>query len=424
MYSNNSESVRDALCFFMDEQKGHDIAFVQFPQSFDNLTKNDIYGSSMTTIYAMDFPGLDGNGGPLYIGTGCFHRRESLCGRRYSENYKFEYKESIVNQVKESASELERTGKILADCAFEEGTQWGKEMGLKYGCPVEDVITGLSIHCRGWKSVYFNPARKGFLGIAPSTLGQTLVQHKRWSEGDLQIILSKYGPLSYGVGRIKLGLQMAYCIYCFWAFNCLPTLYYSVIPSLYLLKGISLFPRITSPWFLPFAYVIITEMLSSLGEFLCFGSTLQCWWNEQRMWMFKRTTSYLFGFIDTLLNLFGVANSGFDITAKITDKDVSKRYEKDIMEFGNSSPMFIILATLAMLNLFCLVWGLERMIMNTKTRDFESFFLQVLLCGFLVIINLPIYNGLFFRKDSGRMPTSVTVKSIILAASACFLILF
>ncbi|KAF5179986.1 Cellulose synthase, partial [Thalictrum thalictroides] len=52
MYSNNSESVRDALCFFMDEQKGHDIAFVQFPQSFDNLTKNDIYGSSMTTIYA------------------------------------------------------------------------------------------------------------------------------------------------------------------------------------------------------------------------------------------------------------------------------------------------------------------------------------------------------------------------------------
>lgn len=46
MYSNNSESVRDAVCFFMDEQKGHEIAFVQFPQCFSNITKNDIYGGS------------------------------------------------------------------------------------------------------------------------------------------------------------------------------------------------------------------------------------------------------------------------------------------------------------------------------------------------------------------------------------------
>lgn len=45
MYSNNSHSVRDALCFFMDEQSGHEIAFVQFPQNFENLTKNEVYGS-------------------------------------------------------------------------------------------------------------------------------------------------------------------------------------------------------------------------------------------------------------------------------------------------------------------------------------------------------------------------------------------
>lgn len=50
MYSNNSESVRDALCFFLDEEKGHEIAFVQFPQLFDNLTKNDIYNHFMRII--------------------------------------------------------------------------------------------------------------------------------------------------------------------------------------------------------------------------------------------------------------------------------------------------------------------------------------------------------------------------------------
>lgn len=47
MYSNNSNSVRDALCFFMDEEKGREIAFVQFPQNFENITKNEIYSGSL-----------------------------------------------------------------------------------------------------------------------------------------------------------------------------------------------------------------------------------------------------------------------------------------------------------------------------------------------------------------------------------------
>ncbi|KAF9625242.1 hypothetical protein IFM89_020828 [Coptis chinensis] len=242
MYSNNSDTVRDSLCFFMDERKGHEIAFVQFPQCFINITKNDIYGGSLTVITKVDLPGLDGYGGPLYIGTGCFHNRETLCGRKYSKEYKFDYREIVEDKVQESMTELEETTKILADCTFEKGTQWGKEMGLKYGCPVEDVITGLSIHCRGWKSVYCNPTRKGFLGVAPVTLAQTLVQHKRWAEGNFQLLLSKFGPFSCGLGRIKLGHQLAYCVYGLWAPNCLATLYYNVVPPLYLLKGISLFP--------------------------------------------------------------------------------------------------------------------------------------------------------------------------------------
>ena len=50
MYSNNSVSVRDALCFFMDEEKGHEIAYVQFPQCYDNLTRNDLYGNCFRVI--------------------------------------------------------------------------------------------------------------------------------------------------------------------------------------------------------------------------------------------------------------------------------------------------------------------------------------------------------------------------------------
>ena len=118
------------------------------------------------------------------------------------------------------------------------------QMGLKYGCPVEDVLTGLSIQCRGWKSIYFTPERKAFLGVAPTTLLQSLIQHKRWSEGDFQIFLSSYCPFTYGHKRIPLKLQISYCIFLLWAPNCLPTLYYVAIPSLCLLKGISLFPKV------------------------------------------------------------------------------------------------------------------------------------------------------------------------------------
>ena len=50
MYSNNSKSVRDAMCFFMDEEEGHKVGFVQFPQTMDNLTKNDVYSSSLNII--------------------------------------------------------------------------------------------------------------------------------------------------------------------------------------------------------------------------------------------------------------------------------------------------------------------------------------------------------------------------------------
>lgn len=50
MYSNNSGSLRDALCFLMDEEKGQRIAFVQFPQGFNNITKNDVYSGSLRVI--------------------------------------------------------------------------------------------------------------------------------------------------------------------------------------------------------------------------------------------------------------------------------------------------------------------------------------------------------------------------------------
>jgi cellulose synthase/poly-beta-1,6-N-acetylglucosamine synthase-like glycosyltransferase len=193
----------------------------------------------------VELRGFDSVGGPLYIGTGCFHRREILCGRRFTKDYKEDWDRGIKDTIQENIYETEEKAKVLATCTYEQDTQWGDEIGLKYGCPVEDVITGLAIHCRGWESVLNSPTRPAFMGVGPSTLAQTLLQHKRWSEGIFTIVLSKYCPFFFGHGKMKLRHQMSYCVYGLWAPNSFATLYYVTIPSLALLKGTPLFPEVT-----------------------------------------------------------------------------------------------------------------------------------------------------------------------------------
>ncbi|RWR73226.1 cellulose synthase-like protein E6 [Cinnamomum micranthum f. kanehirae] len=419
MYSNNAASVRDALCFFMDEDKGSEIGFVQYPQRFVNITKNDIYSNSLRLLMKVELSGMDSYGGPMYIGTGCFFRRECLSGTEYCKDYKSDWKKGAQRYGMETLEELEERAKGLASSTYELATQWGKEMGMKYGCLVEDVSTGLAIHCKGWRSIYFDPPRDAFLGLAPTTLLQSLVQHKRWAEGHLQIVFSRHCSFIQGHGKMKLPHQMAYCIFNLWPFHAIPTLYYAAIPPIYLLHGIPLFPEITSPWLVPFSYVIIAKYTYSLAEHLWHGETLKAWWNDQRMWLYRKTSAYLFGTIDAILNLLGITKSAFTITVKVPDDELSKRYEQEIMEFGTTSPLFTILATLAMVNLVCLGGAIKRVVMDDGGGAVGPFVLQFAQCGLWVLINIPLYEGLFLRKDMGRMPPSLAFTSTALAVLAC-----
>ncbi|XP_027064860.1 cellulose synthase-like protein E6 isoform X2 [Coffea arabica] len=344
MYSNDSDALRDSLCFFMDEKQGHRTSYVQYPQRYHNITKHDIYSSVARVVH---------------------------------------------------------------------------QMGLVYGCPVEDIVTGLAIQCRGWRPIYHNPSRYAFLGIAATTLDQSLVQSKRWSEGMFQIFLSKYCPFIYGHGKIKLGAQMGYCIYLLWAPISLGTLCYAVAPSLCLLHGIRIFPEVSSLWFLPFAYVFVAKYAYGLAEALSCGDTLKSWWNSQRIWLFRRTTAYFLAFIDTVIRQLGLSQTTFVLTPKVVDDDVMKRYENEILEFGSSSIMFTIIATIALLNLFSFLLGIRRVVLATESsRAFQQFIPPIILSGLLIMINIPVYQALFFRTDKGRMPSSVLWKSVMIVSLA------
>lgn len=420
MYANNPDSILEALCFLMDEETGHEIAYVQYPQCFSNISKNDLYASFSPVIHYIELAGMGGYDAAPYIGTGCLHRRETLCGRKFSEDFKGEYLWDMNNKnVQKTLEELEEESKVLVSCNFEKGTSWGKEMGLVYGCPAEDMITGLSIQCRGWKSFYYIPEKAAFLGLAPNTLDLILIQHKRWCQGMFQIFLSKFCPFILGHGKIKLGAQMGYCVYLSWPILSFPTFYYVMVPPLCLIKGIPLFPKVSSLWFIPFAYVFVTKNAYSLLEAMSCRLTIKGWWNLQRMLMILRTTAYVFSFVETIIKKIGLSEITFNLTPKVVSEDVLTSYEEEVMEFGSSSSMFTIIATLAMLNLFSFLKSLKIIIFRFEFNNLEKLASQIVLCGLMVMNSMPVYEALFVRKDKGRFPFSVMFKATVLASLAC-----
>ncbi|GAY47740.1 hypothetical protein CUMW_106690 [Citrus unshiu] len=144
----------------------------------------------------------------------------------------------------------------------------------------------------------------------------------------------------------------------------------------------------------PFAYVFIIQNVYSIFEALSCRYTLKAWWNLLRMLIIRRTTALFFKFIDVIIKQLRLSQAAFTVTAKVATKDVLKRHKQEIMEFGNSSVVFTIAATLAILNLFSLIGGL----INIIFLDFgalQNLVSQMILCGLMVLVNVPIYEALF-----------------------------
>lgn len=130
------------------------------------------------------------------------------------------------------------------------------------------------------------------------------------------------------------------------------------------------------------------------------------------MWIIRGLSSDLFGTLEYISNHLGIAARGFNVTNKVNDNELRKRYDEGKFEFGVASPLFVPLSTAAIINLVTFFGGFLQVL---RGRDLDEFFGQMVLASFGVVNSWPVYEAMVLRTDQGRMPTKITIVSVFVA---------
>ncbi|TXG50719.1 hypothetical protein EZV62_023243 [Acer yangbiense] len=414
MYSNDPETPLRALCYVSDPNIGPNLAYVQFPQRFRGINKNDIYSSEFKHVFALNPKGLDGLRGPDYFGTGAYFCRRAFFGDPSTfiapEIVELSPDHAVEEPIK-SPSILSLAHRV-AGCNYENQTKWGSKIGFRYGSLVEDYFTGYKLHCEGWRSIFCHPERPAFYGDAPTNMLDMLNQSKRWTIGLLEVAFSKYSPVTFGIRSMGL-MGLCYSHYAFEPSLSIPITVYAFLPQLALLSGVTIFPKVLEPLFYLYCFLFLGAYGKDFLEFVLEGGTFGKWWNDQRIWMIRGLSSYVFGLTEYLLMSLGISTIGFNVTNKVVGDELGKRYDQEIFEFGVPSPMFVPMTMAAILNFFSFSWGFSQIIRGVG--DLHGLFLQMLLSGFVMVNCWPIYEAIVLRSDKGKLPAKVTVIATFLA---------
>ncbi|KAM0865585.1 hypothetical protein ACQ4PT_043180 [Festuca glaucescens] len=470
MYCNTRSSVLEAMCFHLDRRGRHadDLAFVQFPQMFHNVSGNDIYANELRSIFSTRWKGLDGLRGPILSGTGFCVKRDAVYGAQPASSQdqfssmevgelkaRFGHSNGHLASLRRSWSTIARDvlpedATFVASCAYETGTKWGEEassenyssylidhaisidqwscemntysvqVGFLYQSVVEDYFTGYrQLYCRGWTSVYCYPAPSRpapFLGSVPTNLNDVLVQNKRWMSGMLAVGLSKYCPLGSALA-VSLPHSMGFAYYAFMALYAFPVLCYATLPQLHFFRGGTSFPEDSSLWF---AAAFASSSLQHLIEVSVAKRRLaaRTWWNEQRFWALNAVTGQLFACLAVALDLVGAGGRAVDfgLTSKVSDN--GGLYRDGVFDFSGCTTVLLPATTLCLLNNAALVGGVWKKVTSGGWSDVSG---ELFLLCYAAGLSYPLLQGMFLRRDPARVPAWITSLSVLMAATLLFL---
>lgn len=167
-----------------------EVAFVQSPQSYDNLDNFIARGTSTAQEIFYDYvqPAKNSSNSAFCVGTNVLFRRRAI-------------------------------------------DEIGGMFELDHS---EDIWTSLMLHEHGWKSIY--TTRVIAVGQAPDTIMSYLKQQKRWAQGGFTIFFSRNPLLSR---KLNYDQKVQYMYSALFYFVGISIMLYLTLPLLYLYFGIS-----------------------------------------------------------------------------------------------------------------------------------------------------------------------------------------
>ena len=170
--------------------------------------------------------------------------------------------------------------------------------------------------------------------------------------------------------------------------------------------------QVSSSFFVVFAFIFLSALSKHLWEVMSTGGSIRTWSNEQRIWMIKSVTTYLYGSLDAIMKRFGMRKASFSPTNKVSDSDRVKLYQMGKFDFRISKAVLTSMVTLVVLNMAAFIAGVARVIVF---GNWEKMLMQLLLSLHILIMGSPVLEGMIVRKDKGRIPYSITLFSVVLA---------
>ncbi|GFP95897.1 cellulose synthase-like protein g2 [Phtheirospermum japonicum] len=429
-YCNDPTSARQAMCFYFDPQMSSKLAWVQFPQHFHNISEHDLYDVSKNNAMQREWEGLDGLKGPTITGCNFYMKREAYYGidnlpkdaelnqlkkffgssnELIKSTYK-SYRPNVPRDEGKVSDALQKEIQLLASSTYDIGSKWGTEVGALYNTVVEDSMTSLILHSKGYVSVWIDPARPCFLGSCPTNLNDMLVQQTRWAFGLLQMTLSKFSPLIYGPLRMSVFQSMCYGGLTMDPLYVFPFYGLGLIPQICLLHAIPLYPKVSDPFFFVFAFVFVSSQLKHVQEVVSYGDPIRTSLYDLRVWMMKSGACYLYATLNAILDQFGLNEANFSLTSKVVDDEETKRHQEGVYDFQSSPQLLVPLCSVYIINLVALFIGTARIFRSNEGK--EMFFAQAVLALFGISVNYHLFQGMVLRTDKGRISPFITLLSV------------
>lgn len=221
--------LQETVGFFVDDRLG----FVQTPQHFftdDPFQRNLLAAQQINNEQDLFFhviqPGNDYWGAAFFAGSGALFRRAAL--------------ESVGGFAVETIT--------------------------------EDVHTGMRIHGKGWKSLYYN--RDLAAGMAQDSFADVIKQRLRWARGMTQIYCLENPLFARG---LSIAQRLCYFTGIWYFFHGLPRLIFMIAPLFFLLFG---YKTVNSGFVEVLIYYVPSFLATTLGYTIISRGVRHSFWSE------------------------------------------------------------------------------------------------------------------------------------------------